>query len=91
LPDVDARPQVLLPLLRKIYELFVISSVAELSRYKNLFLYSLEKVKEEMAGHLQKFANCTSKRGLPNPASVVQVFIQEEENLLICLQNSYKE
>lgn len=50
--------------------------MTELSRYKNLFLYSLEKVKEEMNSHLQKLSGCINKRSLPNPASMVQVFIQ---------------
>jgi hypothetical protein len=80
-----------LQICRKIYELFVVSGVGELSRYKNLFLYSLEKVREEMAAHVQKFTSCQTKRGMPNPASIIQVFIQEEDNLLVCLQNSYKE
>jgi hypothetical protein len=57
--------------------LFVLPGLAELSRYKNLFLYSLEKVREEMGSHLQKLAVSTSKRSLPNPAVMVQVFIQE--------------
>jgi hypothetical protein len=65
--------------------------VAELARYKNIFLYSLEKVREEMATHLQKLNNATSKRTLPNPASMVQLFIQETDYLLIGLQNSYKD
>ncbi len=69
----------------------MVSGVAELSRYKNLFMYSLEKVKEEMATHVQKFNSCQTKKGMPNPASIIQVFIQEEGNLLVCLQNSYKE
>jgi hypothetical protein len=91
MPAGNACPQVTLETCRKIYELFVVSGVAELSRYKNLFLYSLEKIKDEMASHLQKLANCQGKRGMPNPVSIIQVFIQEEENLLVCLQNSYKE
>lgn len=74
---------------RKIFELFMLTGNGELSRYKNLFLYSLDKVKEELASHLGKLGN-GSKKSLPNPASVVQVFIQESENLMICLQNSYK-
>ena len=87
----DARAQVLTPWDRKIYELFVLPDVPELNRYKNIFLYSLEKLKEEMANHAQKLNMATSKRNLPNPASVVQIFIQETEYLLIGLQNSYKD
>lgn len=63
----------------------------ELSRYKNIFLHSLEKVKEELERHTQKLNGCTSKKGLPNPGAVVEVFIQEADNLMVCLQNSYKE
>jgi len=49
----------------------VLPDVPDLGRYKNIFLYSLEKVKEEMAIHAQKFNVATSKKNLPNPASIV--------------------
>jgi hypothetical protein len=69
----------------------VLPDVPDLGRYKNIFLYSLEKVKEEMAIHAQKLNVATSKKNLPNPASIVQIFIQETDYLLIGLQNSYKD
>ena len=47
-PARDPHPEVPLPPLRKIYDLFVLQENKELSRYKNIFLHSLEKVKEEL-------------------------------------------
>jgi hypothetical protein len=43
--------------------------VKDLSRYKNIFLHSLEKLREERGKHLQKLS-LNNKKALPN-ASVV--------------------
>jgi hypothetical protein len=69
----------------------VLQDNKDLSRYKNIFLHSLEKVKEEIEKHLQKLNLAISKKNLPNPGTIIEVFIQESENLMVCLQNSYKE
>ena len=44
-----------------------------------------------MAIHTQKLNIAISKKNLPNPASIVQIIIQETDYLLIGLQNSYKD
>ena len=78
--------------LRHVYELFVLTENKEFSRYKNLFLHSLDKIGEQMTSYRQKVnnPNVPPKR-LPNPSELTEVFIRQSEILLQSLKNSYQE
>ena len=76
---------------KTIYELFVLTENKEYSRYKNLFLHSLEKITDEIAKYRHKVNHPTSSKKIPSPSVIVESIIFQSEVLIQSLKNSYQE
>lgn len=78
---------------KKIYNLFILPEIKDFNRYKNIFLHSQEKISTEMQRHRARLALPAppTKKGLPSPAQLIELFNAETAALMNCIRNSYKE